>query len=59
MLNRLKCNACHKLIKYKDFVYLDLLNSVIHQRCYTPIFDVKDKGIFQEVMKKYPLFEEW
>ena len=50
MLNRLKCNACHKLIKYKDFVYLDMLNSVIHQRCYTPIFDVKDKGIFQEVM---------
>lgn len=59
MINRLRCNLCQKLIKYKDFVYLDTLNSVIHQRCYRPGFDVKAKGKFQDIMNKYPYFDEW
>lgn len=56
MLERLRCGSCQKLVKYQDYVYLDVLNTVIHQRCYTPQFEVKDKGTLQFIMDKYNIF---
>lgn len=58
MLNRIRCSNCHKLVKYKDFVYLDIVNTVIHQRCYSPEFEVKDKGTFSDITEKYNFFEQ-
>lgn len=56
MIERLRCGTCHKLVKYKDYVYLDMINTIIHQRCYTPDFDFKDKGTLEYIMDKYKLF---
>jgi len=58
MFGRLRCGSCHGLVKYKDFIYLDVLNTVIHQRCYDPKMEIKDKGTFNEIINKYSFFSE-
>lgn len=58
MINRVCCGVCHRLVKYKDFVYLDMLNTLIHQRCYNPRFEVKEKGTFNKIINKYSFFSE-
>lgn len=58
MLNRIRCGKCYKLVKYNDFVYLDIINTLIHQRCYSPELEIKDSGIFTDLIKKYSFFEQ-
>lgn len=31
MIKRLRCCNCHKLVKYKEYLYLDMMNTVLHQ----------------------------
>lgn len=59
VIDRVYCGICHGLVKYKDHVYLDTLNTVIHQRCYNARFDMKDKGTFKEIVNKYSFFDEF
>ncbi len=35
----LRCGYCRQLVQYKVQVYLDMMNTVIHQRCYKPTFE--------------------
>lgn len=56
MMERLRCGKCRELVQYADHVYLDRLNTVIHQRCYTINIEVKDKGTLRYIMNKYKYF---
>lgn len=58
MIDRVRCGACHGLVKYKDYIYLDTLNTVIHQPCYKPTVDVKDSGQFEEIIHRHSFFHE-
>lgn len=56
--NRLRCGACGGLVKYKAHVYVDIINTVIHQYCYTAeSLEIKDKGTFDEMINKYSFFD--
>lgn len=59
MINRLYCPKCCQVIKYKERVYLDMLNSVLHQRCYTYDHEIKDHGTLKEIVNKYDFFEQF
>lgn len=58
--DRLRCPNCNRLYKMKDQVFLDDLNTVIHQKCYSPYttYAVKDKGTYKEIMERYDFFSE-
>lgn len=58
--DRLRCPHCTRIYKMKDQVFLDDLNTVVHQKCYSPykIYSVKDKGTYQEIMERYSFFSE-
>lgn len=58
MINRLRCGKCRKVVKYKDWIYLDTFNTLIHQKCYSPTYDIKDRGTFKEIVNKYSFFDE-
>lgn len=58
MIDRLCCGECGQVVKYKERVYLDTYNTVIHQKCYKPNRDIKDRGTFKEIVNKYSFFEE-
>lgn len=58
MIDRLRCGRCHELVKYKDYVYLDRINTVIHKRCYSVRLDVKDRGTFKEIVDKHSFFDD-
>lgn len=59
MIKCLRCGICHGLLKYKDYVYLDIINTVLHQRCYNPRIEVKDQGTFNDILNKYSFFYEF
>jgi hypothetical protein len=56
--DRLRCPKCKRLYKLNDQVFLDDLNTVIHQKCYSPyiIYAVKDKGTYKEIIQRYDFF---
>jgi len=40
-------------------VFLDIINTVIHQRCYTmDTLPIKDSGTYREIITKYDFFSE-
>jgi len=50
----LLCGNCKEVVKADDLVYLTVINTVIHQRCYEK---VKDAGTFKKIADKYPFFD--
>lgn len=44
MIKRLRCGNSRKLVKYHDRIYLDWMNTEIHQCCYIITLDYKDKA---------------
>lgn len=57
--NRLRCPKCKRYYLNKDRVFLDEMNAVIHQRCYTPdVLQIKDRGTYKEIINKYDFFHE-
>jgi len=56
-----RCHICHERIKYKEFVYLDSLNTLIHQNCYhseTNMLEIKDGGMFKIIKRKYDFLKK-
>ena len=57
--NRLRCPLCSRFYKNKDMVFLDIINTVIHQRCYTlDTLPIIDRGTYREIITKYDFFSE-
>lgn len=58
--DRLKCPICMKLYKNKDRVFIDELNGLTHQECYSSHINgmpIKDRGTYNYVMEKYELIK--
>ncbi|WP_102029180.1 hypothetical protein [Salirhabdus sp. Marseille-P4669] len=54
MNNRLRCPICKMHYKATDRVVLDILNTVIHQRCYnSSSLEILDKGTYKYILDKY------
>lgn len=59
IIGRLRCPVCSKIVRPSDKVFLDIINTIIHQRCYhqnlsRKFLPSKDKGTFQHMLLKYP-----
>jgi hypothetical protein len=62
IVGRLRCPVCSESILLDDKVFLDIINTVIHQKCYykSPAYQlpIKDEGFFKKMIFKYPFFNE-
>lgn len=57
--NRLRCPKCNRYYLNKDLGFLDDLNTVIHQCCFTSFFfPIKDRGTYRKLIQKYSLFDD-
>ena len=55
--DRLRCPNCNRYYLNKDRVFLDEMNTVIHQSCYKlGTLPIKDRGTYKEIIEKYALF---
>ncbi|MED0662176.1 hypothetical protein CYL15_04380 [Geobacillus thermodenitrificans] len=57
IIGRLRCPVCSEIVHPDDKIFLDIINTVIHQKCYyqSPhCLPIKDEGIFQKMLLKYP-----
>ncbi|RPF55267.1 hypothetical protein EDC24_0138 [Aquisalibacillus elongatus] len=52
--DRIKCPDCKRFFKNKDRVFIDEINTIIHQKCYAPgkILEVKDNGTYKDILTK-------
>jgi len=60
IVGRLRCPLCSNPVQPDEKVFLDIINTVIHQKCYYKSprrLPIKDKGPFQKMLLKYPFFE--
>jgi hypothetical protein len=63
IVGRLRCLICSEIVKIDDKVFLDILNAVVHQKCYyqsskRQLLPIKDEGSFKKLLLKYPFFHE-
>ncbi|MED3732572.1 hypothetical protein [Geobacillus stearothermophilus] len=61
IVGRLRCPICSEPVQLDEKVFLDIINTVIHQKCYyqsSRRLPIKDEGIFQKMLMKYPFFNE-
>jgi hypothetical protein len=61
IVGRLRCPVCSEIVAIDDKVFLDYINTIIHQKCYyklTRKFPIKDEGSFRKMLFKYPFFNE-
>jgi hypothetical protein len=61
IVGRLRCPICSELVQLGEKVFLDIINTVIHQKCYYKALrrlPIKDEGPFQKMLLKYPFFHE-
>jgi hypothetical protein len=61
IVGRLRCPICSEIVHPDDKVFLDLINTILHQRCYYKSprrLPIKDQGTFQKMLLKYPFFNE-
>jgi hypothetical protein len=62
IVGRLRCPICSEPVKMDEKVFLDIINTVIHQKCYYKSpqrrLPIKDEGPFQKMLMKYPFFHE-
>lgn len=57
--NRLRCPKCKRYFLSKDRVFIDEMNTVLHQRCYTPdSLTIKQRGTYREIIDKFDFFNE-
>ncbi|MBY6276135.1 MAG: hypothetical protein CWE10_07930 [Symbiobacterium thermophilum] len=60
IVGRLRCPVCSEPIQIDEKVFLDIINTVIHQKCYykSPCrLPIKDEGTFQKMLLKYSFFK--
>jgi hypothetical protein len=62
IVGRLRCPICSEPVQMDEKVFLDIINTVIRQKCYykSPqrLLTIKDKGSFKKMLLKYPFFHE-
>ncbi|MBB6285309.1 hypothetical protein [Geobacillus subterraneus] len=61
IIGRLRCPICSEPVQPDEKVFLDIINTVIHQKCYYKFprrLPIKDKGSFKKMLLKYPFFHE-
>jgi hypothetical protein len=61
IVGRLRCPVCSEPVQIDEKVFLDIINTVIHQKCYYKSprrLPIKDEGPFQKMLLKYPFFNE-
>jgi hypothetical protein len=61
IVGRLHCPICSEPVQSDEKVFLDIINTVIHQKCYykSPYrLPIKDEGPFKKLLLKYPFFHE-
>ncbi|WP_041264661.1 hypothetical protein [Geobacillus thermodenitrificans] len=61
IIGRLRCPICSEPVQPDEKVFLDIINTIIHQKCYYKSprrLPIKDKGSFQKMLLKYPFFHE-
>jgi len=61
IVGRLRCPICFVAVRQDEKVFLDIMNTVIHQECYhrsnSHKLPIKDEGTFQKMLLKYPFFK--
>jgi hypothetical protein len=63
IVGRLRCPVCSKPVQLDDKVFLDHINTIVHQSCYykspkRQLFPTKDEGSFKKMIFKYSFFNE-
>ncbi|MED4359483.1 hypothetical protein [Geobacillus stearothermophilus] len=61
IVGRLRCPICSKPVQPDEKVFLDIINTVVHQKCYYKALrrlPIQDEGSFQKMLLKYPFFNE-
>jgi hypothetical protein len=61
IVGRLRCPICSEVVKIDDKVFLDIMNTIVHQKCYyqsSKRLPIKDEGPFQKMFLKYPFFQD-
>jgi hypothetical protein len=61
IVGRLRCPVCREPVQMDEKVFLDIINTVMHQKCYyqsSKRLPIKDEGTFQKMLLKYPFFNE-
>jgi hypothetical protein len=62
IIGRLRCPICSEPVHPDEKVFLDIINTVMHQKCYYKFpqrrLPIKDEGTFQKMLLKYPFFHE-
>jgi hypothetical protein len=54
IVGKLRCPVCSEPVQMDEKVFLDIINTVIHQKCYykSPqrLLPIKDKGSFKKML---------
>ncbi len=52
---RIHCGVCEIELNYDDYVFLDEINTLTHQNCYSleTNFPIKDLGTYEQLTKVY------
>ena len=60
IIGRLRCPICSEPVQPDEKVFLDIINTVMHQKCYYKFphrrLPIRDEGSFQKMLLKYPFF---
>lgn len=53
------CPECRKQFKSGDVVFLDELNGLTHQKCYSKVPElIKGVGTYEEIINEHAFFED-
>ncbi|NNU91808.1 hypothetical protein ETC01_00475 [Geobacillus sp. NFOSA3] len=61
IVGKLRCPICSEPVQLGEKVFLDIINTIMHQKCYYQSphrLPIKDEGPFQKMLMKYPFFNE-
>lgn len=56
LVGKLRCEICEESIKLNEYVVLNELNGVVHEKCYwkeKEKYRMKDSGTFKKILSKY------
>ncbi|OAT73712.1 hypothetical protein A7K69_18100 [Parageobacillus thermoglucosidasius] len=59
IVGRLRCPICSEPVQMDEKVFLDIINTVIHQKCYyqsSKGLPIKDEGSLQKMFMNYLFF---
>ncbi|ABC61295.1 hypothetical protein [Geobacillus phage GBSV1] len=60
IIGRLRCPICSEPVRPDEKVFIDIINTIMHQKCYYKFpqrrLPIKDEGSFQKMLLKHPFF---